>query len=337
MSNPVFRVNKPDEYQKAGPSDLIELVPVQGMNPLYLSKYILEIVVWSLTHGAAVHLSGPTGTAKTSLIEALSLVPDNFRAIAVQALRLKDKPLKVYPIEMVTYEAPGELFQRRSLRGGSTFDEPSPLVQALRQASEANGAFYHAIWLREIGRVHSASIQGGLLNLMTMGDVFLPDGSRIDTRGIAYVADSNYQAETDASHTLVQFDDALKRRFFVNQTLDYLPPSQEAAVIEHLVHHRGWKKITEQLINNVVKLGQAIRRQRAEGNLLSVPPPTISGYLTLLEMTQALPHLSLQQLAMATMLGNATADDRKVGLAVFNEVFGLQAEQESDPTKGGLF
>jgi len=334
MSTRVFRVDKKREYQKAGPTDLIRLLPVEGTNPLYLPKDLLEILVYSIVSKEIVHLSGPTGSAKTSLIEALYLVPENFQSICA-CLGYEALPLVLHPIQMATYEAPGELYQRRALKDGSTYDEESGLVKALRTAAQSNGDSYQLIWLREIGRVHSASVQGGLLDLVSKGDIVLPDGSRIDGQTIAWVADSNYQAEEDATHTLVTLDDALKRRFNINLTLNYLTAEQEVQVIQHLIQEGELKKIHKDVILKVVRLGQVVRRHKSEGNLQSVPPPTIYGYLAFLRMVQSLPHLSLQQIAVTTLLGNATGEDQKHISAVFNEVFGLQAGQEEDPIKGG--
>jgi MoxR-like ATPase len=234
MACGVYRVNEPKEYQKAGPTDLIELLPVPGGNPLFLFKWVIETLVYGIVSHEFIHLSGPTGSAKSSLLEALYLVAENFHGIS-SGLGFTALPLKLYPVEMATYEAPGELFQRRSLKDGTTFDEKSRLVEALEDGAKSHGKCYPLIWLREIGRVHSSSVQGGLLNLMTKGDIVLPDGSRIDGRGIAWVADSNYQAQQDSTHTLVTLDDALKRRFTINLTLDYLTAQQEVQVLQHIL------------------------------------------------------------------------------------------------------
>lgn len=234
MATHVFRVNQPKEYKRAGPMDLIELLPACEGHPLFILKWILEVLVYGITHCEFAHLSGPTGSAKSSLLEALYQVPENFKRICGGA-GFRFKPLKVYPIEMAIYEAPGELYQRRALDGGTTFDEKSRLVAALQEAQRQKGEYYHLIWLREMGRVHSSSVQGGLLNLMTKGEVVLPDGSEINAREIAWIADSNYQAEQDSTHTLVTLDDALKRRFSVNLTLDYLSTEQEAMVLHHIL------------------------------------------------------------------------------------------------------
>jgi MoxR-like ATPase len=240
MAKTVFRVDKANEYRRAGPTDLVALVPGPGSNALYLAKYVLETFVYAVVHHEFIHLSGPTGTAKSSLLEALYREPRNFDAICT-GLGFPLLPLKLYPVEMATYEAPGEMYQRRALKDGTTFDEKSLLVQALEDAAERSETHYPLIWLREIGRVHSSSVQGGLLNLMTKGDIVLPDGSRIDGSRIAWVADSNYQAEQDSTHTLVTLDDALKRRFSVNLTMDYLTAGQEVDVLGHILEVKDGK------------------------------------------------------------------------------------------------
>ena len=230
----VYHLDNPDEFRRAGPFDLIQLIPIPGQTPLFLFKWVLEILVSAIAAYEITHVSGPTGSAKSSVMDVLHRVPKNFQ-IVCEALGFKPLPIKLYPIEMATFEAPGELYQRRSLKGGTTFDEPSILVQALVDAVQANGCFYPLIWLREMGRVHSSSVQGGLLNLMSKSDILLPDGRRLDGSKIAWVADSNYQAEGDSTHTLVTLDDALKRRFTINLTMDYLDLPQEIQVLHHLL------------------------------------------------------------------------------------------------------
>ena len=229
----VFRIDSSRELRQAGPDDLIRLMPAPGCHSLILPKYILEILVYTITGYELCHLSGPSGSAKSSLLEAFSQEAANFRYLC-EAMDRPYRPLRLFPVEMAIFESPGELFQRRSLKDGSTYDEKSLLVKALEKASQAGDSAYPLIWLREIGRVHSAMVQGGLLNLMTRSDVALPDGQRLDVRKVAWVADSNYQAEGDSTHTLVTLDDALKRRFTVHLTMDYLTAEQEVQVLQHL-------------------------------------------------------------------------------------------------------
>ncbi|MDP8256306.1 MAG: hypothetical protein P9M14_11195 [Candidatus Alcyoniella australis] len=339
MANQVFRISEKDELRQAGPTDLIQLLPAPGSHPLFIMKLQLETLVYAIVHHEFIHLSGPTGTAKSSLLEAMHTVPDNFNTICDE-LGLPSKKLKIYHIEMATYEAPGELFQRRALKDGSTFDEDSSLVRALGDAEKLKDHQYPLVWVREMGRVHSSSVQGGLLNLMTKGYVRLSNGRYIDGSGVAWVADSNYQAENDSTHTLVTLDDALKRRFSVNLTLDYLSAEQEVEILRHLfANGNGSEGIDDEdemkIIINVVKLGNIIRRHRAEGELQSLAPPTIYGYLTFLRMAKSLPHLSLQQVAGLTMLGNAAMEDQKVVASVLKEVFGLrQNDPDEDPALG---
>ncbi len=76
------------------------------------------------------------------------------------------------------------------------------------------------------------------------------------------------------------------------------------------------------LIEKVVELGAEIRKQRQEGNLQSVIPPTIYGYQAFLRVAEHLPHLDPRQIAMVTLLGNASLEDRKVATGIVNRVFG---------------
>jgi hypothetical protein len=333
MAQAVYPVNNTKEYRMAGPTDLIQLLPAPGSNSLFIQKWRIETFFYGIVHHEFIHLSGPTGSAKTSLIEALYLVPENFGSLC-KSMGIDNKPFKLFPIEMVIFDTPGELIQRRGLNKGTTFDELSPLVSALREADNMHEKSYPAVWLREIGRVHTASIQGGLLNLMTKGEIILPGDEYLDGNQIAWIADSNYQAENDSIHTLVTFDDALKRRFTINLTLDYPSPEQEVLILQYLIQEGQIPLVDNELITKVVKLGQVIRRHRTEGNLQSVAPPTIYGYMSFIRMAHALSHLSLQQVAVATILGNASLEDQKLVSSVFNEVFGLQSEYDQNTTIG---
>jgi len=237
--------------------------------------------------------------------------------------------MKLFPVEMAIFESPGEIYQRRALRKGQTYDEKSVLVEYLEKASQIRDEYYPVIHLREIGRVHSSSVQGGLLNLITPSDVELPDGRRVEGNGICWLADSNYQAEQDSRHTLVPLDDALARRFSVNLTLTYLDPEQELAVVQEL--RQG--KVTEQQLQ-VIKLGHKIRYERAQGRLQSVSPPTIASYLVFIDMMRNLASLSPKQVAQSTLVGNACNDDLKHVDSLLNSVFGLAPEEGQDAEIG---
>ncbi len=331
MSQQIFRIQKESEFRKAGAMDLIEVQPAPGGNTLYIQKCTLEVVVFGIVTHEFIHLSGPTGSAKSSLLEALTRCPENFEPIC-RGLGFSVKPIRLYPIEMATYETPGELYMRRSLKDGATYDEESKLVQSLRDALACRDDCYPVIWLREMGRVHSASVQGGLLNLMTKGDILLPGGSIVSGAGISWVADSNYQAEQDSTHTLVTLDDALKRRFSINVTLDYLSAELEVQVLQHLMGKDCKAKQDSELLHKIVELGQEIRNARAQGALHAVAPPTIYGYLSFVRMAKAMSHLNNAQIALSTLLGNAPKEDQKMISGILTKVFSIQmAMDEQNP------
>jgi hypothetical protein len=331
----VYRIEHLHDFKKAGKTDLIGLRAVPGSHPVYVEKGLLEILVVAIVDGHFIHLSGPTGTAKTSLLEAFRSVPENFKQMCV-ALGLPVKPLQVFAIPMVGFESPGELYARRALADGSTFDEESNLVQALKAADETRKSHYNVIWTREMGRVHSASVQGGLLDLMSQGNILLGAREQLSGAGIAWIADSNYVAEQDSTYTLVPLDEALKRRFSVNITLRYLSEEQEVEVVRHLVAENPLLRgIEDALIGQVVRLGQHIRQERVQGNLASLAPPTIYGYLTFLRMAKVLSHLPLYDLALTTLLGNASGEDEKLLPAVFGRAFGLRVVDDTEPADMG--
>ena len=42
MAQRVYRIDDPDAYRKAGPTDLLEMLPVPGGNPIFLPKWIFN-------------------------------------------------------------------------------------------------------------------------------------------------------------------------------------------------------------------------------------------------------------------------------------------------------
>jgi MoxR-like ATPase len=324
----IYDIEDPKQLRQAGLADLVRMKPApRAPLPLFIQKGLLERLTYAIVFGESVHLSGPTGSAKSSVIEAIS-EPANFGAMC-RLLRLPVKPVKLYPVEMVIFEAPGELYARRALIDGRTYDEKSDLVRQMEDAEQHAGRSYPLIWLREMGRVHSASVQGGLLNLIVRGEIRLPDGSAIDGSRIAWVADSNYQAANDGIYILVTFDTALQRRFSLNLTLDYLTQAQEAEVLRDIVDRDPSLQGTDpELIEKVVRLGGAIRKAKEEGSVSSVPPPTLYGYVNFLRMARVLAHHSLQDIAQATLLGNASREDRREIPRLLQQVLGLPLTEE---------
>ncbi|MCD4737065.1 MAG: AAA family ATPase [Bacteroidales bacterium] len=337
MAKNIFRLSNEKEYNAAGPSNLIVLEPVKGKNQIFVQKATLEILAYSIYNREFIHLSGPTGSAKSSLVEALTRNPDNFRHLC-KYLKFPLKEIVCFEIEMALFDTPAELYQRRSLKDGHTYDEPSVLTTAMKKCVKLRENQIPLIFLKEMGRVHTASIQGGLLNLMTKSDIYLPSGDTIPGDYICFLADSNYQAAEDSQHTLVTFDTALKRRFPVNVLLDYLTKKEEWTVTEHILKQEDEKIIIDNsLLEKVIELGTNIRQYQSEGNLLSVVPPTIYGYLTCYKMAKALTGIPLETIVSNTLLGNATRDDNRMTSTLIQNVVNSAAFTGKDAFMDSVF
>ena len=89
-----------------------------------------------------------------------------------------------------------------------------------------------------------------------------------------------------------------------------------------------------EVIRKVVNLGNLVRKYKSEGQLGMVPPPTIYGYLSFLRMAESIPEMSLQDIALATLLGNTSADDKKHVSAILNQVFGINIPEEDESGLG---
>ena len=341
MPKSIFRLTHEKEYARAGPEDLVEMESPPGSLPLILPRKKIEIVALAIVEARTLHISGPSGSGKSTLIDYLCKVPANFFA-ALRGLEIREsRPPQLYCIEMATFDSPGELYFRRALREGATFDEDSILVKALRDAERRQQDSLPVIWLRELGRTHAASIQGGLLDLITPNAITLPDDTQIRVAA-SWIADSNYQVEEEATHSLVPFDEALKRRFAYQVTLPWLSAEQEVEVLRRLLARRlseaQRNRLGEETVRNVVKLGNVIRARRAESTLASLVPPTIFNYLAFLELL-ARTNWSAWDAACVTLIGNVSSRDAKLLPAVFNEAFGLEVDAEvlAESTAGSLF
>ena len=331
----IYSVQFPDELEKAGLNDLVQLIPTPGNRPMVIKKKTIQMVAAAIISKLFLHLHGDTGTGKSALLEALILVQENWSA-ACALVGAPYKPLEVYTIEMVNYETPGELYKRRSIMSGNTYDEESEIVRAVRDLTARAETCYGLIWLREIGRVQSAAVQGGLLNLINPGMIRLPDGTHISGAHVAWAADSNYSANENAVHTLVTQDDALARRWMVSLLFEYMSSEDEVRILRYLRAIGQLPEVDDVLILKVVDLGQKIRTSRSQGRLLSLAPPSLYGYFAFLQLADILPHLSIQDVAEATLLGAASPADREEVRGVFAEVFGLKVGNQDDGEEGGI-
>lgn len=172
-------------------------------------------------------------------------------------------------------------------------------------------------------------VKNEILKFLERGDIQLPQGKRIDGSKIAWILDGSFREKMEAIDPESPLNDAFKRRCTINLRMDHLSSEQELLVLNQLCAEDRGKKVDNMLLEDVVHLGQVIRRNKTEGNLRSLPPPGIYGYLAFLRMAHSLPHLSLQQIAMSTLLGNAGVEDQETAMRAFNEVFGSEKSKKT--------
>ncbi len=364
----VFRIEDKREREAAGSADLLRLLPVKRWhqrhgdaggaaappvgrhgkpapipltdpNSVFVAKDILQCLVDGIASYNIIHFSGPTGTAKSSCLEALFLAPKNFLGVLETIPYAHEpKPVKMFPVEMAAFESTADTYSRRSIKDGTTLDEDSVLVKALLGAAQAADRYYPVVWIREMGRCNHGSIQGGLLNLIYKGIVILNDGREIDTSRISFIFDSNYSAEKDGSYNLVRLDTALNRRAQIQIKMEYPSLEQELAILEFICRDYGWS-VPAGLLEKVVKLGDLVRKAKLEGNLQSLVTPTIYGYLSMVQRVLHLPHLTWARCAQMTLLGNPQTDDLPQVSTVLQQVFGIKsgAKETGDVTQENMF
>jgi hypothetical protein len=318
---------------RAGARDLVAL---KGNPPIIKQLKELQWLGSAIVGGGEmIHVHGDSGTGKNAVIEAITCDETNWRSLC-EHLGVKYLPIKLHAIEMSAYETVSEIYYRRSLKNGETWDEPSAIIQAIREAVQLKDEYYHCIWLREIGRCPTAAVQGGLLNLMTRGLVCLPNGEVVSGAGIAWIADSNYHVDDASTHILVTQDTALIRRWSVNITVDYMDPEQEVEILLFHMNSGYIPKVEKLLIYKVVELGKYIREERKKGSLTSLAPPSLYGFASFLRAAFRHPQMSLEEIAENTLLGAASGQDREQVRALFADVFGIQKKNTASAAVGEI-
>ena len=339
-------INDSDACRKAGYNELIRLNPVVRTipgtkgeksrkvpaahmnNAIYIKKHQLQVMATAIAKNMIQHVSGPTGTGKTSLIHA---VADhvNWRLIC-RMTGFDYKPIKLFVTNMVSYETPQEIERRREMKNATTFDAYSDLVRYMVEGNKLAKTHYPLIFIKEIGRAHSPAVQNALVTALEKPTIYLFDGTALDIGEIRFVMDSNYVSEEDDIYVLTEFDTALKRRPEINLTCDYLSLEEETMIV---VNERKVKAKDLPRVKMVVELGQKIRIRRKEGNLQSLTPPTIYGYLAAVKLMEQQPEMPMEHVMGSTLLGNAKEEDSEEAWLLYDEVFGLRMESRFD---GGL-
>jgi MoxR-like ATPase len=306
----------PESYTDAGPSDLVRLEPLPGQVAPIVERQKLDLLVAGITTGSRIHVSGPTGTAKTLTIRTLLFRPSNFETICT-VLGIPLLPLAVYSCQIGRFDGPSELIFRRTARGGDIFDEDSILVKALKEQDKRKSENYAVILLPELGRALSEAIQGALVELIS--DTVLLDSDRrlLLTDHVCWLTDSNY-ADTTGEYSLVRLDQALSRRLSLSIEMFHPGEEQECAILRTLVPGSAPEELAR-----IVRLAAGVRRARAERSLMDVPPPALDACAAFLRMRAKLPHVPVENLVFSTVLANCAPADRSRAGDLFANTFGV--------------
>lgn len=326
----IYDVREADELERAGETDLVELVPLEGRYPMIVPKYTLLIVAYAISRCKRLHISGATGAGKTMLLDSLLHQKANLDA-AMRAIGVQDpKPVRELEIDCSSWESSSEMWGHHALdpqRG--TFHEDSVLVKGLIKLQEDAEKYYNVIWLKELGRSASRATWNPLLNL-TAHRIGLPDGRTISASRVCFIADSNISVE-EHEYSVLPVDRAVQRRF-LPMTMPYLAADQEAAIVARLTGATG---VELERIGQATRLVQLIRQKQREGELQTVSPPSIETVLNFIDML-GLP-MSLHRIADHSLIGGASLEDERMVGRLFNSAFNVRLEtQAADPALAGV-
>ncbi len=325
-----FKIDDKNDWQEAGANDLIELIPPAG-HPLFYRKRDLHIICITIVNGGRLHISGASGSGKTSLIEALCAVPENWRWLC-QHNDLEFKPLSMFHLAASNFESPNEVWYRRAINSKGTYDEIQKLIVFVTYAIKHIGKAYFSINLVEAGRMKPV-IQHSLVNLMTRGTIIDPlTGDAIGLgEGIAYIADSNYAAADQHDFLLVDLDTAFENR--LNETgivLDHLSQEEEFLVLRRMRSSIGAEQVSDEIIEKITQLGSMIRdEQLCNGALTSISPVSMRQYRSFLQLA-AKSNLPPEDLVDITLFALANAEDRETANELKSYVFGIDRDAYAD-------
>ncbi len=316
-----------ENYSNAGYSDLVRLEPLPGQVAPIVERWKLDLMVAGIVSGSRLHVSGPTGTAKTLTIRSLVYRPSNFETIC-RALGLPLLPLTVYSCQIGRFDGPSEIvFRRTATKRGEIVDEDSILVKALKEQDGRRGQNYAVILLPELGRALSEAIQGALVELISPTVLLDSERRLLLVDHVCWLGDSNY-ADTTGEYSLVKLDEALHRRLSIAVEMFHPGEEQECAILKTLVAESD----PEELVR-IVRLASDVRKARAERSLLSLPPPSLDGCAQFLKMRRMLPHVQVETLAFSTVLSSCAPADRPKAGDMLAKIFGVTA-RSSGSEKG---
>lgn len=285
----------------------------------------------TISDGGCLHISGGSGTGKTSLLFALTEVPENWQRLC-NYNKIPEKPLKVFRLPAFNFDSPNEIWHRRAINEAGTYDEKQPLIEFLEEAMAYPEQAYYAVHIMEIGRM-KPSIQHALVHILHNGEIVNPlTGISIGkAAGIAFIADSNYAAADRHHFFLAEKDTALFNR--MNETgiiIDHLNQQEEAMILKNIKGSIGAAAVPDEIVDQITRLGYLIREeQNANGSLQSVSPVSMRQYIAFLRKA-ARSELPPEDLVDMTLFALAAHEDQSVINELKSIVFGIERGYEMD-------
>ncbi|NND34906.1 MAG: hypothetical protein HKN76_20135 [Saprospiraceae bacterium] len=320
-----YKITNKASWRRAGNNDLIELKPPKGINPLFYRKKDLHMLALTIADGGCIHISGGSGTGKTSLLFALTEVQQNWVRLCIYN-NLEEKPLKMFRLAAFNFDSPGEMWYRRAINADGTYDEKQNLVEFMEDAIANPDDAYYAVHIMELGRT-KPSIQHALVHLLHDGEIVDPlTGNSIGSgENIAFIADSNYAAADKHTFLLAEQDTALFNR--INQTgiiIDHLSQQEETKILMSIRRALNVDNVPDALVEQIAQLGHLMRvEQNENGALSSVNPVSMRSYISFLKKASK-SDLPPEDLADMTLFALASAEDRGVINELKSIVFGIQ-------------
>jgi hypothetical protein len=309
------------DFTQASSGSVVRLLPYSNYShPFYVDYDLATIAIDALCTRSPLHLSGPSGTGKSHLLNSLLYGPrDNINKISECLDLPRWVRIKCHRIYVSMFETPGEIWYRVEVNNFSTEERPQKMLEIFEEAS-ADSKTLHVVWLVESGRGITESVQGAFLEIIGQDTIREPRGQTFETTNIAFVTDSNHAANESGEFAIWDLDQAYGRRWSCRVTLEGLTSEQEAMVLRELA-----PQATDQQIKQVIALAMGIRQKQNEGTLLSIMPPTIDTELYLLSCMRRLP-VSTRFLVFNTLMGHCSRRDRDEAETVFVEAFGVRVK-----------
>lgn len=341
-----------DAVAQTAPNELVEMLPVEGRDPVALPRVFLDIITACIVEGLPLRADGPTGTGKTSAAEAFGFEPENLRGMC-SVLGFPFKPLAYKAVEVCEFESASEWFSTPIIRDGTSSSVLSRPLQILYEFEKLKGTHYCVLDLVELQRGYGQSLNG-VLTMLGGPQINIGGYDPIDVSHVSFWTSSNLRAAQDGTYQhagLAERDEAVLRRFVVNLAFGFSDAESEVAVVSRWFEPRADAPVLNtyeptpppprgdmtEFVRDMVAIGQAVRAARMEGRLTSIVPPGFGAYKATLKLANALPHVPLDTLARHCLLGNPSLEDEQAADALIRQVLrGEGAAADASEVGGGL-